>query len=204
MPPRTAAVGTMAIAVGIVVASAIGGFLFLANQPNPSPITSSTQSTTVATSVITSVTSLVSSASTESGSATSSTFPACYQGALPTNTSASAGQSAFSRTVFNVTQEFDSWSWTSLSSFKVGPYTFVTTNPATAPGVTQLEPQLFFNATNSQGQVQRTSFTNLGGWNGQVWPPDMGLQATLFGGSVTIQWLFLCNGRSVFLEVTTQ
>jgi hypothetical protein len=91
-----------------------------------------------------------------------------------------------------------------LSTFKVGSYTFVTTNPATTPGVTQLEPQLFFNVTNSQGQMQTTSVTDLGGLNGQVWPPDMSLEQTLFAGNVTIQWLFLCNSQSVFLEVTTQ
>lgn len=144
------------------------------------------------------------SASTQSSSATGSTSQACYQGALPANASASAGQSAYSRTVFNVTQEFNSWSWAPLSTFKVGSYTFVATNPATAPGVVQLEPQLFINATDGQGQTQEASFTNLGGLNGRVWPPDMGLQAKLFGGDVTIQWLFLCDGHSVFLEVTTQ
>lgn len=146
----------------------------------------------------------VANASSQSSSATSSTSQTCYGGALPANTSASAGRPAYSRTVFNVTREFDSWSWTPLSTFEVGSYTFVTTNPATAQGVFQLEPQLFINATDSQGQMQRASFTNLGGWNGQAWPPDMGIQATLFGGDVTIQWLFLCDSHSVLLEVTTQ
>ena len=140
---------------------------------------------------------------TPASSSTSTVSDECYSGALPTNSSASANQSTFSRTVFNVTQEFNSWSWTSLSTFKVGSYTFVTTNPGATPGVTQLEPQLFFSVTSSQGQVQKTSFTNLGSWDGQIWPPDMGLQATLFGGNVTIQWLFACDSHSVYLEVTT-
>jgi hypothetical protein len=200
MPPRTA-VGTMAIVFGIVIVILVAGVLFFANQSNPNPVTPSTQSTTSITSVKT----IVSSQSTTPSSVTTSAASeTCYQGSVPTNSSASGSQSAYSRTVFNVTQEFGSWSWNSLSAFSVGSYTFVTTNPATAPGVFQLEPQLFFNVTNSQGQVQRTSVTNLGGWNGQVWPPDMSLEQTLFGGNVTLQWLFLCNGQSVFLEVTTQ
>lgn len=140
---------------------------------------------------------------TPASSGTSTVSDQCYSGALPANSSASATQSTFSRTVLNVTQEFNSWTWTSLSTFKVGSYTFVTTNPGAAPGATQLEPQLFFSVTNSQGQTQKATFTNLGTWNGQAWPPDMGLQATLFGGNVTIQWLFACDNHSVYLEVTT-
>jgi len=199
MPTRTA-VGTTAVVFGVVILIVVAGVLFFASQSNPNPITLSTQSTTSITSVET----IVSTQSTTPGSATTSAASeTCYQGSVPTNSSASGGQS-YSRTVFNVTQEFDSWSWTSLSTFKVGSYTFVTTNPATTPGVTQLEPQLFFNVTNGQGQMQRTSVTNLGGWNGQVWPPDMSLEQTLFGGGTTIQWLFLCNSQDVFLEVTTQ
>jgi len=196
MPSRTA-VGTMAIVLGVAIVIAAGAVFFLTSQIMPSnqPMNSITSVKTI----------IVSNQSTASSSATTSaTSETCYQGSVPTNSSASGSQSAYSRTVFNVTQEFNSWSWTSLSTFKVGSYTFVTTNPATTPGVTMLEPQLFFNVTNSQGQTQTTSFTNLGGWNGQMWPPDMGLQATLFGGNVIIEWLFLCNSQSVFLEVTTQ
>jgi uncharacterized protein (UPF0333 family) len=133
----------------------------------------------------------------------------CYGGTIPTNSSSSGAQN-YNRTVFNITEEFDSWNWTSLSTFRVGSYTFVTTYLAAGPytvGNTsffQLEPQLFINVTNNQGQTQRTSVTNLGGWNGQTWPPGMSLQQTLFGGSVSIQWLFQCNSHNVFLVVTTQ
>jgi len=125
---------------------------------------------------------------------------------MPTNSSASDSQSAYSRTVFNVTQEFDSWSWNSLSTFSVGSYKFVATSPATTPNSAQLEPQLYFNVTNSQGQMQETSVTRLGGLvNGQAPSLDIrSLEQTLFGGNVTIQWLFLCNSQSVFLEVTAQ
>ena len=142
---------------------------------------------------------------TSSGSVTTSAASeACYQGALLTNSSASDALSTNSRTAFNVTQEFDSWSWASLSAFTVGSYTFTTTAPASSQNVIQLEPQLFINVTDGQGQMQKTSVTDLGGLNGQVWPPDMSLEQALFGGNVTIQWLFLCNGQSVFLDVTTQ
>jgi len=46
--------------------------------------------------------------------------------------------------------------------------------------------------------------TDLGGFNGQVWPPDMSLEQTFFGGNVTIQWLFLCDSQSVLLDVRTK
>ena len=124
----------------------------------------------------------------------------CYPGALPTNSSSSSG----SRAVFNVTREFDSWNWGALSAFTVGSYKFSLLGSQNSQTVVYLEPQVFINVTSSQGQTQKTSFTNLGGWNGQVWPPDMGSQATLFGGQVNIQWLFLCDNHSVFLEVTSQ
>src|ERR1700719_1861430 len=152
MPPRPA-VGTTAVGVGVLILVAVAGFLLLTIQSNPNPI-ASTHSTTSITSVKT----IVSSAPTGSSSAVvSATSQACYQGALPTNSSASGGQPADSRTVFNITQEFNSWNWTSLSAFKVGSYSFATTNPATSPGVFQLEPQLFFNVTSRQGLTQTTS-----------------------------------------------
>jgi hypothetical protein len=192
--PRRTAIGRLAIVLGAVIVVAAIGVLFFTNQANPGvPVTTFTVSTQSE------------GQSTASGSVTASaSSEACYEGVLPTNSSASGAQPTYSRTAFNVTQEFNSWGWTSLSTFKVGSYTFATTNPATTPGVTQLEPQLFFKVTNSQGQAQTTSVTNLGGWNGQVWPPDMSLEQTLFGGNVTIQWLFLCDSPSVLLEVTTQ
>ena len=171
----------IALLVVLVIASAGAGYYIGSSSER------TTTSVSITTLTTTSTTNLHSSAATA----------VCYGSTLPTNTSGSGTQ--INRIVFNVTQAFDSWNWQSLSAFTVGSYTFVTTSPAST-----LEPQLFFNVTNSQGQSQRTSFTNLGRWNGQVWPPDMGLQATLFGGNVTIQWLFLCNEHSVFLEVMTQ
>jgi hypothetical protein len=193
------AIGTTAVAlvtVAMVVAGAASA-LFIMGQSGTNP-----------TVVITVTTSPPKPATQGSGTATASVASeTCYGGTLPTNSSSAVAR-AYSRTVFNITEEFDSWSWTSLSTFNVGSYSFVTTNPAAmppTPGTTtsQLEPQLFFNVTNSKGQTQRTSVTDLGGWNGQTWPPDMSLQQTLFGGDVTIQWLFQCNSQNVFLEVTT-
>jgi hypothetical protein len=32
----------------------------------------------------------------------------------------------------------------------------------------------------------------------------MSLEQTFFGGNVTLQWLFLCDGHNVFVEVVTQ
>ena len=200
MATRRRAMGTTSIIIGMVAVILVAavGILITTDQ---SSHTSSPNQTTVSTIVVTK--SPTPSITTTSISATTAT---CYGGTLPTNSSSSVTQ--INRIVFNVTQAFDSWNWTSLSTFRVGSYSFVTTNPAAAPstpGTTTfyLEPQLFFNVTNDQGQTQETGFTNLGSFNGQVWPPDMGLQASLFGGNLAIQWLFLCGNHSVFLEVTT-
>jgi len=139
-------------------------------------------------------------------SGTSTVSDQCYSGALPTNGSASSGtQSTFSRTVWNVTQEFNSWNWMPLATFMVGSYTFNLAGSQNSQTTTYLEPQVFINVTNSQGQTERMDMTNLGNWNGQGWPPDLsGGPNVLFGGNVTIQWLFPCNNHGVYLEVTTQ
>ena len=200
MATRRRAMGTTSIIIGMVavILVAAAGILITSDQ---SSHTSSPNQTTVSTIIVTKSPSP--SITTTSSTANAAT---CYGGTLPTNSSGSVTQT--SRIVFNVTRAFDSWNWTSLSTFRVGTYSFITTNPAEEPSMAgtttfYLEPQLFFNVTNNQGQTQNTGFANLGSFNGQVWPPDMGLQATLFGGNVTIQWLFLCDNHSVFLEVTT-
>ena len=141
---------------------------------------------------------------TPASSGTSTVSDQCYSGALPTNSSASATQSTFSRTVLNVTQEFNSWNWTPLPTFVVGSYTFNLVGSQNSQTTIYLEPQVFINVTNSQGQTERMDMTNLGNWNGQGWPPDLsGGPNVLFGGNVTIQWLFPCNNHDVYLEVTT-
>jgi hypothetical protein len=94
-----------------------------------------------------------------------------------------------------------------MSNFTVGSYSFVVTNPGASPnpGFVQLERQLFFNVTNSQGQMQRNAVTVLGSWDGQPWPPDgsPSLGFALFGGDVNLHFLFLCN-QAVLLEITEQ
>ncbi len=202
MPRRTAIGISAVVLIAIIVAAGVGILVMAAQTGTHSSTTQSTTTSSTGTPVSTTIVTAPPSSLSSTTTNTTSTAT-CYAGTLPVNGSSSAAQ-AYSRTVFNVTKDYNSWSWTSLSTFEVGSYTFVTTNPATTPGVFQLEPQLFFNVTNSQGQTQKASFTNLGGWNGQVWPPDMGLQAILFTGNVTIQWLFQCNSQNVFLEVTTQ
>jgi len=201
MPTRTA-VATVAIILGIVIVAAVAGMLFFAGQSNSIHIASSTQSATSVTSVSTIISSPPSASTVATNSTTSEL---CYQGVIPANSSISDGQSSYYRATFNVTQKFDSWNWKSLSTFAVGPYKFDLVGSQNSQTIIYLEPQIFINVTNSQGQMQRMDSTNLGGWNGSVWPPDMsGGPNVLFGGNVTIQWLFPCNSQSVFLEVTTQ
>lgn len=134
-------------------------------------------------------------------SGTSTLSDECYSGALSSNSSAPANQSASSRVVLNVTQEFDSWNWAPLATFKVGTYTFDLAGSQNSQTTIYLEPQVFINVTNSQGQTQEMDTTNL---SGSAWPPQLsGGPNVLFGGNVTIQWLFACDGHSIFLEVTT-
>ena len=127
----------------------------------------------------------------------------CYQGTVPANSSA---PSSGSITVFNITQRFDAWSWPYKSNFSVGSYSFVVTNPGAnlVPGYAQLEPQLFFGVTNSQGQTQTDQITDLGNWNGHSRPPDMSLSQSFFGGDLTLQWLFPCSNQDVYLEITAR
>ena len=196
MATRPRAIRTTPIIVGVVavIVVAAAGILVATDQSShtPSPNLTSVSTTAVTKSESRSFTMTSSSAITAT----------CYGGILPTNSSNSAAQ--INRLVFNVTQAFDSWNWKSLSTFTVGSYRFDLVGSQNSQGTTYLEPQVFFNVTNDQGQIQEASFTNLGSWNGQVWPPDMGLQATLFGGNVTFQWFFVCDSHSVFLEVITQ
>jgi len=195
MATRLRAIGTTPIIIGIVAVIAVAavGVLITLDQ---SSRTSAPNQTTMSTIVVTA--SASPSYTTTYSSATTAT---CYGATLPVNSSSSAAQTT--RIVFNVTRAYDSWNWKSLSTFTVGSYGFDLVGSQNSQGTTYLEPQVFINVTNDQGQTQKTGFTNLGSFNGQVWPPDMGLQATLFGGNVTIQWLFLCDNHSVFLEVTT-
>ncbi len=119
----------------------------------------------------------------------------CYGGNLPANNTSPAP----SRTTFNVTREFDSWVWSPLSSFEVGSYSFQVSVPQSS-----LEPELFITVNNNLGMAEMFTVTNLGNWNGQSWPPDLlGYNQTLFGGAVTIQFLFPCGNQDVYLEVTT-
>lgn len=203
MTPRRRAIGTTAIVLIAIIVVGVIGVLLVASQAGTSSTTtqssriSSTTQTSVSTIVVT--TSASPSLTTTSSSATTAT---CYGGTLPTNGSSSTAQT--SRIVFNVTQAFDSWNWTSLSTFTVGSYKFDLVGSQNSQTTIYLEPQVFINVTNSQGQIQRTDIANLGSLNG-VWPPDLsGGPNVLFGGNVTIQWLFPCNTHEVFLEVTTQ
>jgi hypothetical protein len=133
----------------------------------------------------------------------SATAAACYGGTLPTNSSSLTTQT--NRIVINVTQAFDSWNWKSLSTFTVGSYKFDLVGSQNSETTIYLEPQVFINVTDKQGKTQRTDMANLGSLNGNVWPPDLsGGPNALFGGHVTIQWLFPCNTHDVFLKVTTQ
>jgi hypothetical protein len=116
---------------------------------------------------------------------------ACYSGTIPSN---STSQSE-TYSVFNVTSQFNNWNWESLSTFTVGSYTFDLVGSQNSQTAVYLEPQVFISVTNSQGQTQRTSVTNLGGWNGQTWPPDLSPQnqVSLFNGKFSLLFLFTCN-----------
>lgn len=202
---RRAVSATSALVAAIVVVAAVG-VLLMTEQSNagdspPAGGSAPSAPNSVSTIIINS-TSFPSSGSSTRGS--SSTTSECYGGPLPANGSSSS----YTTTVFNVTRLWDSWSWPYISSFTVGSYLFNVTNPGANPSANhfQLEPQLLFNVTNGQGRIQYTGFTVLGSWDSQPWPPDISplSQVTLFGGQVTLQLLFLCNGRGVLLEVWTQ
>lgn len=222
---RRAGIGTSALVLVVIVVGVMGAAVIASQTLETSQTASASQvsrmsQTTQTSQVNSTITTVTYTCDTSTGSngtngpscvppppsvqppATTSTatMEQCYADAMPVN----ASNGAYDTVVYNITKEFGSWNWTQLSSFTVGSYTFVTTNPGANPNVIQLEPQLFTTVTNSQGITQRISVTDLGGWNGQPWPPDMSLQQTLFGGDVTIQWLFLCNSTSVFLEVNAQ
>lgn len=205
MLQRSAASAKSVLVAAIVVVAAVG-VLLMTEQSNagaPTPAGGSAPSAPISVSTITINSASLPSSGYSTRDSGSTTFE-CYGGPLPANGSASS----YSTKVFNVTRLWDSWSWPYISSFTVGSYLFNVTNPGANPSPNhfQLEPQLLFNVTNSQGRVQYTGFTVLGDWDGQPWPPDLSprSQVTLFGGQVTLQLLFLCSGRVVLLEVSTQ
>ncbi len=186
--PQRAAIGTATIVLGIVAVIIVAAIGILATAQ--SSRTSSLTGTSVSTVVVS--TSAFPSGTT-SWSATTAT---CYGSALPINSS--------SRDVFNVTQPFDSWNWKSLSTFTVGSYKFDLVGSQDSQTTVYLEPQVFINVTNSQGQTQRMTMTDFPILNGDTWPPDLSNSPkVLFGGNVVIQWLFPCNSHDVFLEVIT-
>jgi hypothetical protein len=191
------AVGAIAIVVVVVIAVAAVGVLFVTNQPSPNTSASLTAVSTVV---------VVSQSSSPTTTSSASTTSECYQEPLPSNTSESGGQSVY-RTVFNITQQYNSFSWALAWDFAVGPYAFSVSNPGAAsnPGVVQLEPQLFINVTNSQIQVQKIDLTSMPpALGGNTYPDRTDSEITFFGGNATIQWLFPCNSQSAFWEVTTK
>jgi hypothetical protein len=120
----------------------------------------------------------------------------CYSGQLPSNSSSTTKTVS----VFNVSAQFNSWQWNG-TSFVVGVYTVTAVAHSNTPRLSYLWPQVFLVVSNGQTS-QNASFTNLGAWNGQVWPPDFPqAPSSLFNGSVNLQWLFTCDMK-VFVEVS--
>ena len=191
MPQRAAAIGSATIVIGIVVVIIVAGIgVLVTAQSSHRPSSTGTSVSTIIVS--------------EQGSAPEATTPSsattatCNGGTLPTNSSSPP------RVVLNVTQAFDSWNWTSPSTFALGSYQFSIIGSQNSQTKIYLEPQVFINVTNGQGQTQPTDMTDLGSFNGDIWPPDLsGGPNVLFGGNVTIQWLFPCSSHEVFFEVTT-
>ncbi len=122
---------------------------------------------------------------------------ACHQGVLQSNTS--------SAVELNVTQDFDTWTWGAFPSFDVGSYTFTVSAPQSTQSQVYLWPKVNVDATNGLGQTQTSTVVNFGTLGypyGPEWPPRLqGYNSTLFGGDVTIEWLFPCNSQNVILEV---
>jgi hypothetical protein len=198
MMAKRKAVAINTIAILIIVVVAIVAVAFISNGGASSSVGSS-KSLTSAPSVTT-ITSTEGSASTSSSN--SVTTQECDNGSLPTNSSSSSDGQLLTRMVFNVTQAFDSWNWSSLSTFTVGSYKFELVGSQNTQTKIYLEPEVLINVTNSQGQTQPTDMTDLGSFNGNTWPPELsGGPSILFSGSVTIQWLFPCNSQDVFLEI---
>jgi hypothetical protein len=120
----------------------------------------------------------------------------CYSGPLPSNSSSSAKTVA----VYDVTPQFNSWQWNG-TSFEVSGYTLTAVGYSNTAQVVYQWPKVFFEVSNGQ-TGQSASFTNLGAWNGQSWPPDFPQSPDLlFNGNVTLQWIFTCDMR-VLLEVS--
>jgi hypothetical protein len=201
---RNATATNTTIGVLVIVVIAVAGVVFVSTRAS-----SSSEGSTGLTSgpSVTTIISTMGSASTGSSNSvtTSETTAQCDNGSLPTNSSSSSQRQVLSREVFNVTEEFSSWNWGSLSNFTVGSYEVDLVGSQNTNTSIYLEPEVLINVTNSQGQTQPTDMTNLGNFNGDTWPPDVsGGPNVLFGGNVTIQWLFPCNGQTVFLVVTAQ
>ena len=201
---RNATATNTTIGVLVIVVIAVTGVVFVSTGAS-----SSSEGSTGLTSgpSVTTIISTMGNASTGSSNSvtTSETTAQCDNGSLPTNSSSSSQGQVLSREVFNVTEEFDSWNWSSSSNFTVGPYKVDLVGSQNTNTSIYLEPEVLINVTNSQGQTQPTDMTNLGNFNGDIWPPDLsGGPNVLFGGNVTIQWLFPCNGQTVFLVVTAQ
>jgi hypothetical protein len=119
-----------------------------------------------------------------------------YSGQPLTNSSSPAK----SVSVYDVTARFYFWQW-NATRFSIGGYQINAIDNSSTGNMVYLEPRVSLDVSNGQ-KTEVASYSNLGGLNGQSWPPDFPQgQVTLFNGSVAIQWFFTCDMR-VFLEVS--
>jgi hypothetical protein len=147
--------------------------------------------------------------SNSSGSSIQSTHSTlCYSSTLPGNETITNDGHTAQTLVFKVTTYFDEGDWVSFlgSPIQFADYNFVAYSPNSTSTYFQLEPQLFINVSQSGTKInaqQRASWTDLGGFGGSNWPPDLSPSSTqtLFNGNVTIQFLFPCNTRGVLFEI---
>ena len=156
------------------------------------------------------------STNTSVSSSTSSFFTqseGCFSGALPKNSTSLATQTtAETQTVlFNVTSEFKAGNWVSILGvpLSVLSYNFFAYSPNSSSTYVQLEPQLFINVTNSQGNSaisQTASWTNLGSFEATQqnnWPPSLSPSQyqSLFNGNVMMRFFFTCGNQNVYFEI---
>ena len=150
--------------------------------------------TTTSTSLISTTAAIaVSSQPTSQGESTTQLTSTCYSGLL---------QNSSSPTIYtiNVTGQFNSWLWNGTLGDVAGYQVNALAYSNTASKV-YLEPQVFLLVSNGQ-ETEIASYTNLGAWNGQTWPPDFSQSpVSLFNGNVTLQWFFTCK-MTVFLQIT--
>ena len=186
---RAVSLGVSALIV-IVIILIVGFGIYLANTFNSTSTTAS----------------YVSSPGSSSTGFSQMASTSCYSSTLPSNETVTTDGHSEQTLVFNVTTNFDEGDWVSFlgNPIHFASYNFLAFSPNSTSTYIQLEPQLFVNVSESGTQVntQRAAWTDLGGFNGSNWPPDLSPSSTqVLFGNVMMRFLFPCNTRGVMFEI---